>query len=367
MSIHILVADDDVDIAIILSDWLKANGHEVTTASDGQAALDALKQTIPDLVFLDMEMPKLSGLEVLRRIRQEWPDVPVIIITAHGTISLAVQAMKEGAADFITKPFENQQLNSVVAKALERKELQGEVGKLLGEISHDVKSLLMPVAIGTELLESEISDLFKRLPEMEATKVEASHQLCDEVILMLRSTARRMHERMKEITDYVKCQSARPYFAPCQVAELVENVFKSLHLPAQEKGVSLCSDGLGTLPTIVADESRLYVALYNLVHNAIPVVPRGGSIKIGGRFEAESRHVLLSVEDTGPGMPPEVRDSLFTSQVISRKLGGTGLGTKIVRDAVETHGGKITVESTEGVGTTFLIQLPLRPQFSFST
>ncbi len=367
MRLHILVVDDDADILMVLRDWLQWNGHGVTTVSDGQAAIDAIERKTPDLVFLDLEMPKLRGPEVLRQVRHKWPDLPVIIITAHGTIPLAVAAMKEGAADFITKPFEKQQLNFVIAKALERKELQGEVGKLLGEISHDVKSLLMPVAIGTELLESEISDLFKRLPEMEAVKAQASHKLCDEVIEMLRDTTRRMHERMKEIADYVKCQGARPDFAPCQVAELVENVFKSLHLPAQEKGVSLRSDGLGTLPTIVADESRLYTALYNLVHNAIQVVSTGGSITIRGRFETESSHVFLSVEDTGCGMPPRVRDSLFTSRAISRNLGGTGLGTKIVRDAVETHGGKITVESTEGVGTTFLIRLPLRPQPSFST
>ena len=100
MGIRILVADDEPDIVLSLSDRLKWLGHAVTSACDGQAALTALESQPVDLVFLDVEMPKLSGIEVLRRIRQRWPDLPVIILTAYGTIRLAVEAMKEGAVDF---------------------------------------------------------------------------------------------------------------------------------------------------------------------------------------------------------------------------------------------------------------------------
>ncbi|MEK7268342.1 MAG: ATP-binding protein, partial [Nitrospirota bacterium] len=109
------------------------------------------------------------------------------------------------------------------------------------------------------------------------------------------------------------------------------------------------------------DERRLYIVFYNLVNNAVSEMPSGGSITVRGRTERAAGVVLLSVADTGRGMPPEVRDSLFTARAISRKLGGTGLGTKIVKDVVDSHGGQITVESEEGVGTTFHIRLPLHP------
>ncbi len=92
MRLHILVVDDDADILMVLRDWLQWNGHGVTTVSDGQAAIDAIERKTPDLVFLDLEMPKLRGPEVLRQVRHKWPDLPVIIITAHGTIPLAVAA-----------------------------------------------------------------------------------------------------------------------------------------------------------------------------------------------------------------------------------------------------------------------------------
>ena len=110
---------------------------------------------------------------------------------------------------------------------------------------------------------------------------------------------------------------------------------------------------------IQADENRLFNALYNLVNNAIPEVPSGGSITVQGSIEEGGRSIVLSVIDTGKGMSLEVRESLFTYQAISRKVGGTGLGTKIVKDVVEAHGGKITVESEQGIGSSFHITLPV--------
>jgi signal transduction histidine kinase len=129
----------------------------------------------------------------------------------------------------------------------------------------------------------------------------------------------------------------------------------------EQKQIVLRIEGLDTLPPIMADENRLYSALFNLVHNAIPEIPSHGSITIRGCLDTANKSIALTIQDTGKGMPPEVRDSLFTARTISRKAGGTGLGTKIVKDAVDAHGGQIAVESEEGKGTTFLIRLPLRP------
>ena len=88
-------------------------------------------------------------------------------------------------------------------------------------------------------------------------------------------------------------------------------------------------------------------------------VPPGGSVTVRGHADESGNQIVLSVIDTGKGMSPEIRDSLFTYQAISRKAGGTGLGTKIVKDVVDAHGGTITVESTEGKGTAFHITLPV--------
>ena len=135
-------------------------------------------------------------------------------------------------------------------------------------------------------------------------------------------------------------------------------MYQTLRILADERHVALRAEGLDSLPVIRADESRLFNAIYNLVNNAIPEVP-AGRIGHGAGPPDEGKHVVLSVIDTGKGMSPEVRDSLFSYQAISRKVGGTGLGTKIVKDVVDAHGGTIAVESTEGKGTAFHITLSI--------
>jgi signal transduction histidine kinase len=130
---------------------------------------------------------------------------------------------------------------------------------------------------------------------------------------------------------------------------------------AKEKQITLRTEGLESLPVIQADERRLYNAFYNLVNNAIPETPPGGSITVRGHHEVGSPHVTLSVADTGRGMPAHVRERLFSTRAVSTKKGGTGLGTKIVKDVVDAHHGKIWVESEPGIGTTFHLQLPIDP------
>jgi signal transduction histidine kinase len=176
---------------------------------------------------------------------------------------------------------------------------------------------------------------------------------------MIRQSSRRVHDRVKEIADSVKGLTRPPQFAPCRPADIVSNVYQTLRILADERHVVLRTEGLDTLPVIRADEARLFNAIYNLVNNAIPEVPAGGSVTVRGQLDDSGKHVVLSVIDTGRGMSPEVRDSLFSYQAISRKVGGTGLGTKIVKDVVDAHGGTIAVESTEGKGTAFHITLAI--------
>ena len=237
-----------------------------------------------------------------------------------------------------------------------------EVVHRLGDIGHDVKNMLTPIVMSASLMLDEIREFLQALPATVcADKAQSCRLLVEDSIDMQRRNARRIQDRMKEIADCVKGLSSPPSFAPCNVQDVVADVVKTLDVVAEQKGISLRTEGLDTLPQILADERRLYNAFYNLVNNAIPEVPKGGSVTVSGRAEPDAGSVLLSVADTGRGMPPKVRDSLFTPRAVSTKAGGTGLGTKIVKDVVDAHGGQITVDSTEGVGTTFLIRLPLRP------
>lgn len=259
-------------------------------------------------------------------------------------------------------------VSAIAATAIEQARLfqeakLAEVVRLLGDISHDIKNMLMPVVCGTGLLESEIKDLLGRA-EISPQKAKSSFELCTEVIGMVQSSTRRIQDHVKEIADCVKGLSSPPQFAPCRVGSVVESVFETLRWLADEKSIALRSQNLDRLPVVMADERRLFNAFYNLVNNAIPEVSPGGSVTISGQEEPATKSMLIAVADTGRGMPPELRDSLFTARVKSTKPGGTGLGTKIVKDVVDAHGGTITVESVPGAGTTFRIRFPLGPAVS---
>jgi len=262
-------------------------------------------------------------------------------------------------------------MSAIAATAIEQGRLYqeaklAELVRLLGDINHDIKNMLMPVVCGAGLLQNELNELFAFMMERELEKAKASRELCSEVITMLHNSTRRIQDRVKEIADCVKGLSAPPSFARCQIAPIVDSVFQPLQLPAKERGITLKSEGLQGLPDILADERRLFNAFYNLVNNALPEVPAGGTVTVVGKDDPSGSAIVISVIDTGRGMSPDVRDSLFTSHAKSTKPGGTGLGTKIVKDVVDAHGGMVTVDSKPGAGTTFVMRLPLRPPGSAS-
>ncbi len=229
-----------------------------------------------------------------------------------------------------------------------------ELTRLLANIGHDVRNMLTPMLSAIDLCEA-------RIPSTGSAESSAWQQDVNRKVAgVVREAARRIQDRISEISDFVQGVTTPLRVSPCSVAEMVGSVFKTLSLLAEQQGVMLKAEKLERLPTVQADERRLYTAFYNLVNNAIPETTRGGSIVVSGQDLGEA--LLLTVKDTGRGMPPEVRDSLFTTRAISRKPGGTGLGTKIVKDVVDAHGGAIWVESRPGEGTTISIRLPIRRQ-----
>jgi signal transduction histidine kinase len=259
---------------------------------------------------------------------------------------------------FVDREQTEETLRQTEAKLQEEARL-AEVARVVGDIGHDLKNLLMPVITGASLLEAELNECYAGLSDHEAAKLKAGRELSMELLGMIQRGSRRIQGRVQEIADSVKGLSIPPRFEPCRVATVVAGVIETLRILADQKQIALRVEGLDALPTIRADENRLFNAFYNLINNAIPEVPAGGSITVRGRVGPEGKTVVVSVEDTGRGMSLEVRDSLFTYRALSKKTGGTGLGTKIVKDVVDAHGGRITVESQEGVGTTFHLTLPI--------
>jgi len=122
----ILIVDDEANMRLVLKTMLKKEGYDVATAENGLEALNVLKEGDIAAVVTDLRMPGLDGMGLLERAAEEHPSIPVIMITAHGTVATAVDAMKKGAFDYITKPFEQEELKRVVRKALHTSALNEE-------------------------------------------------------------------------------------------------------------------------------------------------------------------------------------------------------------------------------------------------
>jgi signal transduction histidine kinase len=226
-----------------------------------------------------------------------------------------------------------------------------EIARTVGNIGHDLKNLLTPVVSCTGLLREELEEIFVNVSDTEAK------ERCFEALGLIERTSLRIHHRVKEIADSVKGRTTAPLFAPCTLSGIVRDVFATAQVLAADKQIRLLAENLEDIPALVADERRLYSALYNLVMNALAEVSTGGEIRIFAKIETPQLSIF--VKDDGRGMRPETRDSLFSGRAASSKKGGTGLGTKIVSDVVKDHGGTISVESEPGKGALFHLRILL--------
>lgn len=159
----ILIVDDELNMRLVLAAMLKREGYEVASAADGSEALQILKSGPIAAVITDLKMPRIDGMELLNRIGREYPEVPVIIITAHGTVATAVEALKKGALDYITKPFELEELKNVVSKAIKTRNLKEN------ELFLPPEDIERAGIIGSSQSTLEIFDAIKRVAPTTTT------------------------------------------------------------------------------------------------------------------------------------------------------------------------------------------------------
>jgi two-component system, OmpR family, response regulator MprA len=141
---RVLVVEDDEDIAQVLQRSLRMEGYEVKIAGDGVAALDAFHAFLPDLLVLDLGLPRLDGIEVARRLRTDGSDVPILMLTARDALESRVEGLDTGADDYLVKPFERQELLARLRALLRRRPPRGSASLVVADLSlnpdtHDVR------------------------------------------------------------------------------------------------------------------------------------------------------------------------------------------------------------------------------------
>lgn len=250
-----------------------------------------------------------------------------------------------------------------------------EIGNRVGEIAHDIKNMMTPIETGVMTLHPMLDDLFVQVTQTTAKcppdqtwgaevtdAVGGVESLYTWLLEDLLTAAKRVRRRTQYIAGMVKGNLPPPVFEEGNLNDVVNDVVKTLVRTAKEKGLSLKTDLDRSLPETPFDYDRFYDCLYNLVNNALPETPPGGTVTVRTRApETPGGNLTIEVQDTGRGIPEEIRKKLFTNQAVSTKVGGTGLGTSVSARVAREHGGTISVESTVGVGSTFIISVPPVP------
>lgn len=372
MKEKVLLVDDEEGIRNVLKLTIADAGYSVLTAANGAEALDVLTDTEVPLVVTDIKMPGMDGLELLQKIKRTWPDSEVIMITGHGDIDSAIDSLRLGAADFITKPFPDDALHIALERALQKIEIRNQLREYTENLEHLVleksKELVEAermAAVGQTV--ASMSHAIKNVAgglEGGMFVLEKGLELENQEYLrqgweMVRRDVERVKNLSLDLLDYAKPVTINPVEAdpnlpPHQVYDLM--------LPkAKEMGVTLELDLDDPLPSMRMDIEAVHNCLVNLVTNAIDACH--------DRLDGERRVTIRSIDnggmsvryeviDTGHGIAPEILTKIFNSFFTTKGSRGTGIGLMSTKKLVKEMGGAIMANSRMGQGATFTITIP---------
>ncbi len=358
---RIIVIDDDPVMRLSCFKILDKDGYLVETYEDGEQGLAAINRQKPDLLVVDLKMPKIGGMEVINRVHQIDPEICIVVITGYATIGTAVDAMKAGAYDFLPKPFTPDELRLIVKRGIERTELAEQSRRLKQEkenlqrrfltfVSHQLQSPLVAIHQYLEVLKH-----LEDSPERKSLKRE----WIDRSIL-------RLKELIAIIQDWltiarIESQQLVECLSPVQIKPILEDLVQCYTEQARENNVIIELDLPNELPVVTAHEQCLRIVFSNLIVNAIKYNQRPGKIHINARVDPNE--VVVSVRDTGIGIPEDKLGLIFeefyrVKDERTKNISGTGLGLPICKKILDEIGGKIEVESIVNQGSCFHVHLP---------
>lgn len=377
MEERILLVDDEAGIRKVLGIALADCGYRVSTAENGEEALALFRELGPAIVLTDIKMPDMDGIELLRRIKAESPDTEVIMFTGHGDMELAIKSLKYEATDFVTKPINDEILEIALKRARERiamrrqlrdytenlerlveekarrlieAERMAAVGQTVAELAHTIKNI-------ANALKGSIYVLGKGI---ELDEKEYLHQGWR----MVEKNVKKIKNLSLDLLSFGRCAEAS--FSRCDPNAPAAEVARLMAAKAAEQGVTLDVELAADLDPLTLDPDGIHRCLLNLVVNAFDACRDNAAGGRGQRVIVSTRPVpgggvAYRVADNGCGMDEAVQRRLFQSFFSTKSAEGTGIGLMMTRRIVDRHGGTITVESTQGQGSTFTLQLPREP------
>lgn len=371
----VLVIDDEIGPRESMRILLK-NDCDVTCCSSVDEGVKALRDgMLPDLIVMDIRMPRKSGIEGLREIRAIDPLVSVVMLTGYGSLETAQEALRLGANDYVNKPFDTRKMQAIVRRYAERTRVERKRSGLLRELSEMNTSLVNSLADKDRLASvgqrsSElIHDLRNPLAivsgyvnllteEIRGTKAMPGAESVSEYLDVIEQNVQRCCELSKMWQRYAKDDSMN--FVSVPLDKVLDELKSGISLLGSTMDVQVVWDVAAMDAEVHGSAAQLIRAIHNIGVNALQATqPHRGKVRFScRRYGNESR---IRIEDNGCGMAPKtlakIFDPYFTTKV---ETSGTGLGMGIAKKIIEDHGGRLEVESQEGKGTVMTLFLPLK-------
>jgi len=354
---HVLVVEDEEKSRRLMLDLLGAHGYRVSQSVDGEEALGFIAENPPDVILMDVMMPKVDGFEACRRLQadERTCPIPVLLVTALNDRAYRLRGIAAGATDFITKPFDTAEVLLRVRNALRTKRLYNQRNALLrmreelsDMIVHDIRNPLLAIALCARGLTA------KGTPAAVARHAQA---ILDQTQLL--------ETFVSDLLTVSKMEQGqlRLQLASEDLAELGRAALLNHRMIAEEKNIRLEITAPDTPCLANVDRSLFLRLLDNLLSNAIKFAPAGTCVSLTiSRLDVSGSPCRITVEDEGPGIPLGYHETVFDKfgvvEMRGLDLPQTGLGLAFCRMVAEAHNGRIYVMARQPLGSTFIVELP---------
>ncbi|MDZ7739908.1 MAG: response regulator [Bacteroidales bacterium] len=335
----------------------------VEEAETGEEALEMIDRDCPDIILLDNKLPGMSGVDVLEYIKKKKYDTVVAMITSYASLDVAVRATRDGATDFIPKPFSPRELKSSIENITKQQYLKritremNEEGKkiryqFLSVLSHELKSPLNAVeGYLNMMMDRHEGDNINDYNDMINRSVQRIQGMRSLIMDMLDFTKLKLEVKQDKVTD----------LDPLPV---IQQCIETINPLAIQKDVTVETEEKSKV-VIRADKEDIGIIFNNLLSNAVKYNKDGGMVRV--IIDSEGDDAVFKVEDTGIGISSEDRETLFNDFVRiknerTRNITGSGLGLSIVKKVADMYDGIISVESEPDRGSVFTLRIPLKRQ-----
>ncbi len=356
----ILIIDDEEALRDGCRQALEKSGYTVLTAGEGVEGIKIARDNKPDITFVDLKMPGISGMEIIEILSKDIPDIVLIMITGYATILSAVEAIQKGAYDYLPKPFSPDQLRTVARRGLDHRNLKIETRRLREEkermeksfitfVSHEMRSPLVVIrqyieslkAIAGDRFDKDVSDIIERCRK----RIQSLEELIEHWLDL---------SRIENGTFAQKKETLR-------LSDVISRSVEEMMPICNERGIALEVNVPENLFQIVGDEEGLVRVFINIIGNATKYTPEGGKIAVSARNG--EYYVTVDISDTGGGIPqdklPFIFEPFFRAGGKEERHRGSGLGLTFCKRIMDSHGGEIDATSKEGEGTTFILRFPV--------